>query len=187
MISLQQHELYLAGIIALLCIILFLILGSMLGQYLGRIRKQKSLKANRENGADGELRAKEYLEKHGFTIEKEQAYTECEMIVDGVPQKYQLRADFIVSKDGVRSVVDAKSGTVNVNPSSIATRRQLLEYFVCYEADNVYVYNSIENKLVSVTFAAAAPNKRKGIHTGYYLLIFLIVEMCIIAGLNFLR
>lgn len=155
-------------------------------QYSSRKRRQRLLKANRDGGALGETRARNYLEKHGFTIEKEQAFTECEMIVDGEAQKFQLRADFIVSKNGMRSVVDAKSGGENVNLSCAATRRQLLEYFVCYDVDSVYVYNSIEDKLVSVTFAASAQSEKKRIQFGYILLIFLIIALCIVAALHFL-
>lgn len=186
----QHHQIILIGIIALLSGILLVLAGSVINQALSKARKRKILKNNRDGGADGEHKAKVYLLQNGFTILKEQAHIEKQMIIDGKPQSFTLRADFLVEKDTRTAVVDAKSGAEGVNPSNSATRRQLLEYFTCYDVDSVYVYNSIEDKLVRVEFAdgnrAPESNSNRKLTIAYGVLLFIIIQIVIIITINVL-
>jgi hypothetical protein len=186
----QHNQIVLIGIVALLSGILLVLAGSVIGQVLGRARKRKMLKNNREGGADGEQKAKEYLLKNGFTILKEQAHIKKLMIIDGQAQSFTLRADFLVKKDNKTAVVDAKSGAEGVNPSNSTTRRQLLEYFTCYDVDSVYVYNSIENKLVSVEFAdgnkPSDSDSNPKFSIAYAVLFFIVLQAVIIIAISVL-
>jgi len=186
----QHNQIVLIGIVALLSAILLILAGSVIGQALGRARKRTMLKNNRDGGVDGELKAKSYLLKNGFTILKEQAHIEKQMIIDGKPQNFTLRADFLVKKDNKTAVVDAKSGAECVNPSNSATRRQLLEYFTCYDVDHVYVYNSIEDKLVSVEFADGNKPSDSGSNPkfsiAYAVLFFIVLQLVIVVAISVL-
>lgn len=186
----QQNQIILVSIIALLSGILLILFGSVINQVLSRAKKRKILKNNRDGGVDGEQRAKEYLLKNGFTILKEQAHIEKQMIIDGQAQSFTLRADFLVEKDTKTAVVDAKSGIECVNPSNSATRRQLLEYFTCYDVDSVYVYNSIEDKLISVEFAdgdrQSDSNAKRKFSIAYAVLLFIVVQLVIIIAISIL-
>jgi hypothetical protein len=181
MVLFEQINPLLITIISVLAGLLIFLIGASFQVIIARQKKRSSLRASRENGIKGEHRAKEYLLKHGFAIVKEQAFSEQQMLVDGKPQTFQLRADFIVSKNGKLSVVDAKSGTEGVDPTYSSTRRQLLEYFIYYDVEDVYVYNSKENSLHLVTFLIAPIKHRNRVHFGYWLLLFLIAELiCLI-------
>lgn len=178
---LQQVNPLLITIVFALAGLLLLLVGASFQKFISRLKKRSILRASREDGIKGEHRAKEYLLKNGFVIVKEQAFSEQQLLVDGKPRTFQLRADFIVSKNGKLSVVDAKSGTEGVDPTCSATRRQLLEYFIYYAVDEAYIYNSKDNTLQLVTFLTDPIKHRNQMHFGYWLLLLLIVELiCVI-------
>jgi hypothetical protein len=172
-------------IIFFLFALLLLITGAYIQKVITRLKKRSLLHSNQKDGALGEVRAKQYLLKHGFAIIKEQAYSEHQIVVDGKPHSFQLRVDFIVSKNGVVSIVDAKSGEEGVDPTNSNTRRQLLEYFIYYKADNAYVYNSITDVLHEVEFVSANVRK-KGFSIGYIALLLIIIELIGIVSLKML-
>lgn len=188
--NIQHNQIILIGIIALLSGTLLILAGSVINQALSRAKKRKILKFNRDGGADGEQKAKEYLLKNGFTILKEQAHIEKQMIIDGQARCFTLRADFLVEKDNKTAIVDAKSGADCVNPSNTTTRRQLLEYFTCYDVDSVYVYNSIEDRLVSVEFAdgskASDSDAARKFSIAYAVVLFIVVQVVIIIAISML-
>ncbi|NLD94666.1 MAG: hypothetical protein GX639_18575, partial [Fibrobacter sp.] len=103
--NIQHNQIVLISIVALLSGILLILAGSVINQALSRAKKRKILKSNRDGGTDGEQKAKEYLLKNGFTILKEQAHIEKQMIVDGQAQSFTLRADFLVEKDDKTAIV----------------------------------------------------------------------------------
>jgi hypothetical protein len=188
--NIQHNQIILIGVVALLSGILLILAGSVINQALSRAKKRKILKNNRDGGADGEQKAKEYLLKNGFTILKEQAHIRKLMIIDGQAQSFTLRADFLVEKDTKTAVVDAKSGAECVNPSNSATRRQLLEYFTCYDVDSVYVYNSIEDKLVNIEFADG--NRQSDSNPGpkysiaFAVVLFIVIQLAIVIAISVL-
>lgn len=124
MLQFQQANPLLITIVFALAGLLLLLIGASFQKIISRQKKRSILRVSREDGLKGELRAKECLLKQGFVIVKEQAYSEHQLLVDGIPRTFQLRADFIVSKNGKLSVVDAKSGTDGVDPTCCATRRR---------------------------------------------------------------
>ncbi|NLD94934.1 MAG: hypothetical protein GX639_19945, partial [Fibrobacter sp.] len=89
--------------------------------------------------------------------------------------------------DDKTAIVDAKSGADCVKPSNITTRRQLLEYFTCYDVDRVYVYNSIEDRLVSVEFAdgnkASDSVTTRKFSIAYAVVLFLVAQLVIIIAI----
>jgi hypothetical protein len=130
----------------------FLLIGTVLQKQISKRQKRKRLDQHCKEGKHGESKAKEYLIRHGFKIVKEQAVQKADLIVDGKPYSFSLRADFIVSKKGRVSVVDAKSGENGVEPTHIMTRRQLLEYFTFYDVDSAYLFDSRSGSLREISF-----------------------------------
>ena len=174
--DLLKTDNFLLVLITLLTAFLLLTAGAYFQQLITRAKKRSLLQTHRSNGVLGEAKAKQYLLKHGFTILKEQAYSEHQLIIDGTPHKFQLRTDFIVSKNGVISVVDAKSGEEGSEPTNSSTRRQLFEYFIYCKADTAYIYNSKEDTLHEVTFVIDTTSRR-AFPIGYIVLLVIVVEL----------
>lgn len=140
----------------------------------------RSLKLKRrfKTAKCGETKARDFLIKKGFTILKEQAVIFPVLIVDNQKHQFSLRADFIVQKNGIKALVDAKTGSA-ANPVNPSTRRQLLEYFVNYGVKKVYVFDSKKKALREVSFKNTVfPDKKLflyGVIVGSFLTIFLIL------------
>ncbi len=175
----QDADIFLLGFIIFLTGSILLLIGAYIQKSLTRFKKRFLLDNHRKSGATGEKKAKEYLLKNGFKILKEQAVLENQLLIDGKPEKFHLRADFIVYKDGKLSVVDAKSGIEESDPNCIQTRRQLLEYFIYYNADDVYVFNNNDSTLHSVSFLFKNTSNKR-VHIGYLFLLMIVIELIMI-------
>jgi hypothetical protein len=152
--------------------IFFLLVGITLQKFFTKHKKRRFLEKSCKEGKLGENKAREYLIRHGFKIVKEQAAQKVDLIVDGKPYSFSLRADFIVSKKGKVSVVDAKSGQEGVEPTNCMTRRQLLEYFTFYDVDSAYLFDSRSDRLKEITFVIS---KKKSLRR--YALFFLVISI----------
>lgn len=148
LIFLSEYPVY----VAVFSGVLFFLIGLLFWKYLAKFKRRSKLLSHVHEGIKGEMHARDYLKRHGFRIIKEQAHSEQVMIIDGERTTFTLRADFIVSKNGKRYIVDAKSGIEGSQPASMPTRRQLLEYYLYYNVNGVYLYNSRENKLHLIHF-----------------------------------
>jgi hypothetical protein len=85
----------------------------------------------------GEDRAAGMLEAAGFRIVERQPRIAWAPEVDGEPFPLELRADYVVEARGELLVAEVKTGEEAPSLASAATRRQLLEYLVAFEADGV--------------------------------------------------
>ena len=77
----------------------------------------------RRRGKKGEKASIKLLEKNGYKILKEQIKLDGYILVDAVLEKFELRPDLLVEKDGIRYIAEIKTGEV-ANPSNRNTRRQ---------------------------------------------------------------
>jgi len=106
-----------------------------------RLRQWRgSWRARRRAGraVAGEDQAADMLRRAGFRIVARQARTWWAPIVDGEPHETEVRADYLVeAADGEFLVAEVKTGEEAPQLSTAATRRQLLEYHVAFEADGV--------------------------------------------------
>lgn len=89
----------------------------------------------------GEARAGDWLESHGFTVIDRQVTRSGLLMVDGEPAPFVVRADYLVERNGVRAVVEVKTGSV-ANAASRDTRRQILEYAWVYGVDEVHLFDA---------------------------------------------
>ncbi len=85
----------------------------------------------------GEDDAVGMLRKAGYRIVARQARTWWTPLVDGEPYETEVRADYLVEAGGELLVAEVKTGAEAPQLSTAATRRQLLEYHVAFEADGV--------------------------------------------------
>lgn len=139
-------------------LLVLLLSGAVLFRALSHLLRRLRLRMRFARGARGECKARNYLSQHGFRILKEQASLTPWLFVDGKRVPFEIRADFIVSKRGRRAVVDAKTGTVAIDPRSPHTRRQLLEYAHYYDVDDVYLFDAEHKRLLRIGFGLVGRN-----------------------------
>ncbi|MCW5807947.1 MAG: hypothetical protein KIT31_36685, partial [Deltaproteobacteria bacterium] len=77
------------------------------------------------------------LRRAGYDVVARQATTRWYPRVDGEPHETEVRADFLVEARGELLVAEVKTGEDAPSLGNAATRRQLLEYLVAFEADGV--------------------------------------------------
>jgi hypothetical protein len=122
--------------------------------YRAVTRRWRSWRARRRmrRAADGEARAATLLRRRGFELEGAQVPGSFVLHVDGVPHTVRLRADLIVQRRGRRYVAEVKTGAVAPRPDHRATRRQLLEYGMAYDADGVLLVDAERGAVHEVRF-----------------------------------
>jgi type II secretory pathway pseudopilin PulG len=119
--------------IALVGALVALVATRWLRQWRGsrRARRRAGRAVAGEDDAAGMLR------EAGYKIVARQARTWWTPLVDGEPYETEVRADYLVEADGELLVAEVKTGDEAPQLSTAATRRQLLEYHVAFEADGV--------------------------------------------------
>lgn len=100
----------------------------------------------------GEERAKKLLKAHGYHILDDQVSHCIEVEVDGSERTYDIRADFLVRRQGRTYVAEVKTGKIVPNLSHGPTRRQLLEYTLAYNAVGTLLVLPEDGKIHAVRF-----------------------------------
>jgi hypothetical protein len=85
----------------------------------------------------GEEAAAALLARAGYRVVARQATAWWAPLLDGEPHETEVRADYLVEAGGERLVAEVKTGEEAPRLATAATRRQLLEYLVAFEADGV--------------------------------------------------
>jgi hypothetical protein len=126
-----------------------------------------SLRARRRaaRAGAGEDIAAILLEEAGFIVIERQARVDWAPLVylegpsesgplhlGGEPHHLELRADYLVERDGELLVAEVKTGAEAPNLDTAATRRQLLEYHVAFAADGVLLVCPERNTIQRVVF-----------------------------------
>ncbi len=110
------------------------------------------LRVARERGADGEARAEPLLRAHGYTVVARQAPVTYDVSVDGAWRAIELRADFVVEREGRRFVAEVKTGRLAPRLDTSATRRQLLEYRIAFDVAGVLLVDVDAGRVHAVEF-----------------------------------
>jgi hypothetical protein len=108
-------------------------------------------RAARAGAGEGDAAA--MLRAAGFRIVAAQARTAWTVIVDDEPYDVELRADYLVEADGERLVAEVKTGDAAPRLSTAATRRQLLEYLIAFDADGVLLVSPERGTIQRVEFS----------------------------------
>ncbi len=103
----------------------------------------------------GERAAARLLRRSGYRIEDAQRRVTWRLAVDGEPCTVELRADYIVSRAGLRWVAEVKTGPNATKLSHGPTRRQLLEYGLAFDVDGVLLVSPEQGRIQEVRFPDA--------------------------------
>ena len=146
----EQHQWLLPALF-----VLGMFIGLWLQDSLHRFWMRRRLARRWRRARRGEEQARGWLERNGFTILDEQVSQLSYLIVNGEELAFTVRADYLVEREGVRAIVEVKTGAV-ADPSSRGTRRQILEYAQVYGVSNVYLFDADEQRLHHIGVPAAA-------------------------------
>lgn len=132
-----------------------LVLGAWLGSRVRRFFMRRQLAKRWRHARHGEEKARDWLEQRGFAVIDEQVTQPSYLIVNGEESPFMVRADYLVERNGLRAVVEVKTGEV-ADPSSRGTRRQILEYAWVYGVSEVYLFNADTEQLHRIQLPAMA-------------------------------
>ena len=137
--------------------ILGIVFGALFVYYLIRLFKNYKLRHQSKKAKRAERLAMKILSEHGYTVLAEQKRVPIVTKIDGRKYKNHVAADFIVKKNGLKYVVDVKTGKQTERPTAADIRRQLLEYYLIYHVDGVLLVD-MENKTIrNVEFELKLP------------------------------
>jgi Holliday junction resolvase-like predicted endonuclease len=105
-----------------------------------------------ERAGAGEDAAARLLVAAGYRLLGRQVRCAWAPLVDGEPCELELRADYLVEKDGEQLVAEVKTGDEAPSVTTAATRRQLLEYHVAFAVDGVLLVCPERGAIHRVTF-----------------------------------
>ena len=105
----------------------------------------------RKRGKKGEINSIKLLEKNGYRILEEQIKLNGYFFIDGALNKFDLRPDLLVEKDGVKYIAEVKTGEA-ANPFNRNTRRQLHEYSFYSKQDIVLLVDPIQKSIKKLSF-----------------------------------
>lgn len=141
----------------LLLLVSLLLLVALLGWWrsatrLGRWSRRRQRRAQR-----GEARAEALLAARGFTVLEEQAEQRWQLWVGDRARPVVSRADLLVERDGRLYVADVKTGRDAPDPALPATRRQLLEYLLAFQADGALVVDMEAGEVHVLDYGELSP------------------------------
>lgn len=126
---------------------------------LSRWLPARRLRLARERGAEGEVRAEALLRRLGYAIVARQAALSYGVSIDGRTLSVDLRADFLVARGRTRFVAEVKTGRYAPRLETSATRRQLLEYRIAFDAAGVLLVDVDAGRVHTVEFPL--PGRRR--------------------------
>ena len=115
--------------------VLVLLLVVLLVSALTRGSRRARARVRRARTGEGD--AEKLLQNHGYAVEDNQCRGEVVVKVDGQIRQFEVRADFLVWRQGRRFVAEVKTGDKVIELSHGSTRRQLLEYRRAFDVDGV--------------------------------------------------
>jgi hypothetical protein len=142
---------WLVAVLALAALALVLVAGRLRARRRSRLARRRGARAVR-----GERDAERLLAAAGYDIVAAQLALDWTIAVDDEEVVIALRADFVVTDGDRRLVAEVKTGDAAPLVSTPATRRQLLEYLVAYQADGVLLVDVEAGAIREVDFFAAA-------------------------------
>jgi hypothetical protein len=116
-------------------------------QRTGRANRRRALVAQR-----AETEAERLLERLGYTLVDRQVTRRWPMRAGGREEEVWCRADLLATRRGRLYVADVKSGRAAPDPFQPATRRQLLEYLLAFDADGALVVDMERREVYEVAF-----------------------------------
>jgi membrane protein implicated in regulation of membrane protease activity len=129
-----------------------MLLIALLGWWRAATRLSRRNRVRQRAARKAESQAERLLERHGFKILDRQLVTSWLLQVDGESEEVTSRVDLLVERGGRVYVADVKSGGQAPDPRRPATRRQMLEYLLAFDADGALVVDMSCREIRSVAF-----------------------------------
>lgn len=152
--------------------------------WVSRWWRRRVLRGRRDRGRRGEREAVGVLTDAGYRIVEGQASREVTLEVDGASRRYNLRPDFLVQRGDRRYVAEVKTGKKAPDPMYTHTRRQLLEYEVCFPDHGLLLVDMEARQVHEVSWSevdAGAGHRARRRAWGAWLILLLAVAF----GLGF--
>ena len=127
-------------------------MGLLLGAWLVRFRIRRRTARCRRLGRAGEKEALRLLARAGFRVIDTEVGATGQVVVDGEPHEYTVRADALVRRRFRRYVAEFKGGAEAASIANRATRRQLLEYASVFDVHGVLLVDATEGRIHRVRF-----------------------------------
>ena len=99
----------------------------------------------------GERSSIKLLEANGYKILDEQIKLNGYFFIDNKLNKFDLRPDLLVEKNGIKYIAEIKTGEV-ANPNNRYTRRQMHEYSYYSNKDDVLLVDPTNKSIKKLTF-----------------------------------
>lgn len=137
---------------AVLVVLVVALAVALVGWWRAHTRMRRGNARRHRAAMHGEDRADAVLEAYGFTVLEHQVTARFLLVIDGEEVWVDNRVDRLVERDGQLYVADVKTGDRARDPTTPATRRQLLEYLLVHEADGALVVDMEAEVVVEVGF-----------------------------------
>jgi hypothetical protein len=141
-----------------------------------RYARRRRAHARLARAGEGERRARAWLEELGFEIVGAQVAAEYTLKVDASDVPIAVRADYVVARGGAVYVAEVKTGALAPRVQTPATRRQLLEYAVAFDADGVLLVDAESGRVHEVAF----PRRRAPARVWHIVLCAALVAIAVL-------
>jgi hypothetical protein len=126
--------------------------GVLLGLVVARLLRGLASRARNRVAQSGEAEAERILRKAGYRVLERQARARWSMFVDDAECSVEVRVDLLVERRKRRYVAEVKTGAIAPDPTHGPTRRQLLEYALVFEADEVLLVDVPAGRVRRIAF-----------------------------------
>ena len=163
-----------AKLLVALALVALMAIGVAVDRALRRARRSRVARVRGQRASAGERRAGLLLEAAGFELLGAQVPARYPLVVDGEAQSFDVRADYLVSKNGRTWVAEVKTGAVAPRLELPATRRQLLEYGLAFGADGVLLVDAEADRIsvIELPWLEGRASTRHAHHHGWLLAVF---------------
>jgi hypothetical protein len=117
------------------------------------------MRARMRRAAAGERAAEPLLARAGYRVVGRQVSAALEYAIDGEPCAFEVRADYLVERDGRAWIAEVKTGEHAPRLSTRATRRQLLEYGHAFGAAGVLLVDPERDRVHRVSLPTRASDR----------------------------
>ena len=154
-------ELALSPLAFVAAVAVALALGAITAARALRFRRSRRVRQRARRAFAGERAAEALLAAHGYRLTGRQARGGYALRVDDEGVQVEVRADYLAERGGQLFVVEVKTGRSAPAIEWAATRRQLLEYGLAFEAHGLLLLDAEAGEIRRVEFpgGAAAPSR----------------------------
>ncbi len=137
---------------SLIGLVVMLVFGASLALWLRAVWSRRQRRRRARIAYTGESNAGALLTERGYEVVDRQVMRPWPVRVGEQLVEIELRVDYLVRRRGRLYVADAKTGRLAPSLRHGATRRQLLEYLIAYQADAALLVDMQSHRILEVDF-----------------------------------